>query len=93
MGERRFESSRLVCPGIRFLPINWDWHSVSVAGSLAVVPVVPRKAFAACVGDHTCFFRLGKWRWSAAWGRVSGRRRRLSGGEVWARVLSGVVGR
>lgn len=35
VGERRLESSRLVCPGIRFLPINWDWQGSSVAGSLA----------------------------------------------------------
>lgn len=33
VGERRLESSRLVCPGIRFLPINWDWQGLSVAGS------------------------------------------------------------
>lgn len=41
MGERRLESSRLVCPGIRFLPINWDWQGLSVAASLALVPAVP----------------------------------------------------
>lgn len=29
VGERRLESSRLVCPGIRFLPINWDWQGLS----------------------------------------------------------------
>lgn len=50
MGERRFESSRLVCPGICFLPINWDWQGLSVAGSLAVVPVVPRMVLAVPVG-------------------------------------------
>lgn len=49
VGERRLESSRLVCPGIRFLPINWDWQGSSVAGSLALVPAVPWTAFAAPV--------------------------------------------
>lgn len=41
VGERRLESSRLVCPGIRFLPINWDWQGLSAAASLALVPAVP----------------------------------------------------
>lgn len=47
VGERPFESSRLVCPGIRFLPINWHWQELSAAGSPAVVPLVPRAAAAA----------------------------------------------
>lgn len=56
VGERRLESSRLVCPGTRFLPINWDWQGLSVAGSLALVPAVhPCDAH-----GHACFCRAGK---------------------------------
>lgn len=100
VGERRFESSRLVCPGIRFLPINWDWQGLSAAGSLAVVPVVPRMAFAAPVRSSRPHVFLQGRKMEMKRGSVAcpqarwpvpGRRRRLS--EVSACAAGGFVGR